>query len=75
MSNAEKNPSEISLEKHTIKQLQDVTSNKSSVNFHQDDDITPDNIWFYCPDCDEEYNLPETQITCPLCDCDQMVEL
>lgn len=38
-------------------------------------DIAPENIWFYCPDCDEEYNLPENQIACPLCDCDKMVGL
>ena len=49
--------------------------NKSSVKFHQSDDIQPENVWFYCPDCDEEYNLPEDQIACPLCDCDQMVSL
>ena len=75
MSNAEKNASENSLEKSTIEQLPHVTSNKSSVKFHQSDDIQPENVWFYCPDCDEEYNLPEDQIACPLCDCDQMVSL
>ena len=40
----------------------------------QYDELT-DNVWFFCPDCNEEYNLPETQIACPLCDCDQRVEL
>lgn len=39
------------------------------------DDIMPENVWFFCPDCNEEYSLPEDQISCPLCDCDQMVEL
>ncbi len=75
MSNAEKNPGENSLEKHTIKQLQEITSNKPSVNFHQEDDIMPENVWFFCPDCNEEYHLPEDQVSCPLCDCDQMVSL
>lgn len=75
MSNAGKNPSENSLEKSTNEQLQRITSNKSSVKIHPEDDIASENIYFYCPDCDEEYHLPENQITCPLCDCDQMVSL
>jgi hypothetical protein len=73
MSNAEKNPSEISLEKHTIERLQPLTGTNKSVSFHQEDDIAPENVWFYCPDCDEEYHLPEDYVACPLCDCDQMV--
>ncbi len=24
-----------------------------------DDDIKPENVWFYCLGCDEEYHLPE----------------
>ena len=26
-----------------------------------DDDIKPENIWYYCMECDEEYHLPERQ--------------
>ena len=59
MSNAEKTPGENSLEKSTIEQLPHVTSDKPSVKFHQSDDIQPENVWFYCMECDEEYHLPE----------------
>lgn len=26
-----------------------------------------DLVWFYCPGCDEEYNLPEDIEECPIC--------
>lgn len=32
------------------------------------DDSLIDNCWFYCPHCDEEYNLPEIIEKCPICD-------
>lgn len=38
-------------------------------------DIDAKNIWFYCLECDEEYHLPETQISCPVCDYDDLREL
>jgi len=39
-----------------------------------DDDIKPENIWFYCMQCNEEYSLPETQISCPICNYDDLRE-
>src|ERR1019366_1146953 len=30
------------------------------------DEIAPENVWFYCPDCDEDYDLTEDQITLPI---------
>ncbi len=39
-----------------------------------DDDIKPENVWFYCFECDEEYCLPETQINCPICNYDDLRE-
>lgn len=24
-------------------------------------------VWFYCPNCEEEYNLPEDSEICPIC--------
>ena len=42
---------------------------------HDKDDIAPENVWFYCMECDEEYHLPEDSITCPICDYDDLREL
>lgn len=39
------------------------------------DDIKPENVFFYCLECDEEYDLPEDTITCPLCNYDDLREL
>lgn len=31
-----------------------------------------DKDWFYCPDCNEEYELPEDTDECPICGSDQI---
>lgn len=39
------------------------------------DDIKPENVFFYCLECDEEYDLPEDTIACPICNYDDLREL
>ena len=41
----------------------------------EDRDIKPENVWFYCLVCDEEYDLPEDTIACPICYYDDLREL
>ena len=31
-------------------------------------DSLTDEIWYFCPECAEEYLLPEETEKCPLCD-------
>ena len=40
------------------------------------DGCCPDEIEsFYCIDCDEEYQLPEETEACPICGCDELIEI
>lgn len=38
-------------------------------------DELSDNAWCYCPACDEEYNLPEETVTCPICEKSLLVSI
>ena len=33
----------------------------------EDDDIKPEKVWMFCPNCTEEYDLPEDMEQCPIC--------
>jgi len=34
---------------------------------NDDDDIKPENDTAFCPNCQEEYRLPEDTEACPIC--------
>ncbi len=66
MSNAEKTPGENSLEKSTIEQLPHVTSDKSSVKFHQEwdyDDLMCgiEELWFELNRLDRQLHISVSQ--------------